>query len=43
MEIAALVTEAAHFAERMRRLKQGLGDPGFEWYPYDTMSAVGHL
>jgi len=43
VEIAALVTEAARFAERMRRLKQGLGDPGFEWYPYDTMSAVGHL
>jgi len=43
VEIAALVTEAARFAERMRALKASLGDPGFEWYPYDTMSAVGHL
>ncbi|MEO8595328.1 MAG: methyltransferase domain-containing protein [Candidatus Solibacter sp.] len=43
MDIAALIPEAARFAERMRRVKQNLGDPGFEWYPYDTMSAVGHL
>src|SRR4051812_4744155 len=43
VDIAALVTEATRFADRMRRLKQTLGDPGFEWYPYDTMSAVGHL
>ena len=43
MDIAALVNEAARFEERMRRLKQSLGDPGFPWYPYDTMSALGHL
>jgi SAM-dependent methyltransferase len=27
----------------MRRVKQSLADPGFEWYPYDTLSALGHL
>lgn len=43
MDIAALVKEAAHFAERTRRAKQSLGNVGFEWYPYDTLSALGHL
>lgn len=44
MDIATLVKEAADFAERIRRAKQCLGsDPGFEWYPYDTLSALGHL
>ena len=43
MDIAELVKEAARFAERTRRVKQGLGDVGFEWYPYDTLSALGHL
>jgi tRNA (mo5U34)-methyltransferase len=43
VDIAALVKEAARFAERMRRVKQSLGDVGFEWYPYDTLSALGHL
>src|SRR5215467_1328311 len=27
----------------MRRVKHGLGNVGFEWYPYDTLSALGHL
>ena len=27
----------------MRRTKQSLGNVGFEWYPYDTLSALGHL
>jgi tRNA (mo5U34)-methyltransferase len=43
VDIAALVKEARRFAERIRRVKQSLGDPGFEWYPYDTLSALGHL
>ena len=43
MDIAALVKEAARFAERTRRTKQSLGNVGFEWYPYDTLSALGHL
>jgi tRNA (mo5U34)-methyltransferase len=43
VDIAALVPEAARFAERMRRAKQSLGNVGFEWYPYDTLSALGHL
>ena len=43
MDIAELVKEAARFEERMRRVKQGLGDTGFPWYPYDTLSALGHL
>ena len=43
MDIAGLVTEARRFAERVRATKQALGDPGFEWYPYDTLSAFGHL
>src|SRR3954469_10627810 len=43
VDIAALVKEAARFQERTRRVKQGLGNAGFEWYPYDTLSALGHL
>jgi SAM-dependent methyltransferase len=43
VDIAALVKEAARFAERMRRAKESLGNPGFAWYPYDTLSALGHL
>ena len=43
MDIAALVTEARRFYGRMRLARQSLGDPGFEWYPYDTLSALGHL
>lgn len=43
MDIAELVKEAAQFGERTRRAKQNLGDVGFEWYPYDTLSALGHL
>ena len=43
VDIAALVKEAARFAERIRRAKQNLGDVGFAWYPYDTLSALGHL
>ena len=43
MDIAELVSEARRFGERVRLAKQSLGDPGFEWYPYDTLSAFGHL
>jgi tRNA (mo5U34)-methyltransferase len=43
VDIKGLVTEARHFGERVRRVKEHLGDPGFEWYPYDTLSALGHL
>lgn len=43
MDIAALAAEARRFGERMRAEKQKLGDLGFEWYPYDSMSAFGHL
>ena len=35
--------EARRFEERVRAAKQKLGDPGFEWYPYDTLSAFGHM
>jgi hypothetical protein len=43
VDIASLVVEARRFEERLRRVKAALGDPGFEWYPYDTLSALGHL
>ncbi len=43
MDIAALVTQARRFGERLRVAKQSLADPGFAWYPYDTLAALGHL
>jgi tRNA (mo5U34)-methyltransferase len=43
VDIAALVTEAARFGERARRARESLGNAGFPWYPYDTLSALGHL
>jgi len=43
MDIAAIVKEAARFEERIRKVKASLGDPGFEWYPYNTLSGLGHL
>jgi tRNA (mo5U34)-methyltransferase len=43
MDIATLVAEAGRFRDRVRRVKEGLGDPGFAWYPYDTLSALRHL
>jgi SAM-dependent methyltransferase len=43
VDIAELVTEARRFRERVRLAKLSLGDPGFEWYPYDTLSALEHL
>jgi SAM-dependent methyltransferase len=43
VDIASLVTEARRFGERVRLAKQRLGDPGFEWYPYETLSSLSHL
>ena len=43
MDIASLVAEANRFAERLREVKQRLGDPGFEWYPHETLSAFANL
>jgi len=43
MDIAALIGEARRFGERLRAAKRGLGDTGFEWYPYDTLAAFQHL
>ena len=43
MDIASLITEARRFGDRVRSVKRDLGDVGFEWYPYDTLSAFGHL
>ena len=47
MDISQLVKESKAFEERLRQAKRKLGDqtgnPGFEWYPYDTLSALAHL
>jgi SAM-dependent methyltransferase len=43
VDIAALVQEAARFQQRARLAKQSLGNTGFEWYPYDTLSALAHM
>jgi 2-polyprenyl-3-methyl-5-hydroxy-6-metoxy-1,4-benzoquinol methylase len=43
VDIATLVTEARRFGDRVRAAKVRLGVTAFEWYPYDTLSAFGHL
>jgi tRNA (mo5U34)-methyltransferase len=43
MDIAALVAEARRFGERVKTAKAALGDPGFEWYPHETLSAFANL
>jgi tRNA (mo5U34)-methyltransferase len=43
MDIGAMVGEAARFAERVRAVKSRIGDPGFEWYPHETLSAFANL
>jgi len=41
--IQALVERARDFQETIRQAKRSLGPVDFEWYPYDTLSALGHL
>src|SRR5215468_8841084 len=43
MDIAALAAEARHFGEHVRAVRERLGDPGFEWYPHETLSAFANL
>jgi SAM-dependent methyltransferase len=43
MDIAALVMEARRFGEHVTAVKEKLGDPGFEWYPHETLSAFVNL
>jgi SAM-dependent methyltransferase len=43
VDIALVVNEAARFAERVRAVKLRMGDPGFEWYPHETLSAFANL
>jgi SAM-dependent methyltransferase len=43
VDIASLVQEARRFGERVRDAKERLGDPGFEWYPHETLSAFANL
>ena len=43
VDIGAMVGEAARFAERVRAAKSRVGDPGFEWYPHETLSAFANL
>jgi tRNA (mo5U34)-methyltransferase len=42
LTISELLARGAEFAKTMGRLKAGVS-PGFEWYPYDTLSALWHL
>jgi SAM-dependent methyltransferase len=43
MDISALVMEARRFGDRIAAVKQQLGNPGFEWYPHETLSAFANL
>src|SRR3954453_18547612 len=40
--VTDLLARAAAFARRVSDAKRTL-DAGFEWYPYDTLSALWHL
>jgi SAM-dependent methyltransferase len=43
MDISSLVVQARCFGEHIRAVKQRIGDPGFEWYPHETLSAFANL
>ncbi len=43
VDISLLAQQARAFEARLLHAKRQLGDPGFEWYPYDTLSALSHL
>ena len=43
VDISLLAQQARTFEQRLLQAKRELGDPGFEWYPYDTLSALSHL
>jgi tRNA (mo5U34)-methyltransferase len=38
-----IVERAERFRGVVRRAKHAIGDAGFDWYPYDTLSAFSHL
>ena len=42
-DIQALIDSAAAFRRRVAQAKRDLGAVDFEWYPYDTISALNHL
>ena len=42
-DIQALAERATAFRQTLRRVKQRIGDPGFEWYRYDTLSSLYHI
>src|SRR4029079_16210674 len=42
IRVNPLLTQAAAFAKAIEKAKRGLR-PDFEWYPYDTMSALWHV
>jgi SAM-dependent methyltransferase len=43
MDISSLTVQAGCFGEHIRAVKQRIGDPGFEWYPHETLSAFANL
>ena len=42
-DIGSLVERARQFQGTILQVKRGLGQVDFEWYPYDTLSALAHL
>lgn len=42
-DIGLLVARALQFKDTILQAKRSLGKVNFEWYPYDTLSALGHL
>jgi tRNA (mo5U34)-methyltransferase len=42
-DFSEVVTRGRVFREEMRLRKRQLGDVGFDWYPYDTLSSLTHL
>jgi tRNA (mo5U34)-methyltransferase len=43
LDIREISDRAKVFRQTLRQAKQRIGDPGFEWYRYDTLSALDHF
>lgn len=43
LDIKTIAERARDFRQTLQAAKQRIGNPGFDWYPYDTLATLDHL